>query len=96
MCLSYKQTPCLQAAGSGLLPSSTWLLRSITGFSTQTVVGIEAVLPNRGKQRGSFKSLGSKLKQTKACPCKEGRGKMVPGKVKIDQRLHRESRYCYQ
>ena len=47
MCLSSKQTPCLQLTGSGLLPSSTWLLRSVTGFSARTVVGIEAVLPNR-------------------------------------------------
>lgn len=46
MCLSYKQTPCLQVTGSAPLPFFTWLLRSITGFSTQTVVGIEAVLPN--------------------------------------------------
>lgn len=96
MCLSYKQTPCLQVTGSAPLPFFTWLLRSITGFSTQTVVGIEAVLPNKRKQWGSVKSLGSELKQTKACPCEESRGKMVPGKVKIDQRLHRESRYCYR
>lgn len=61
----------------------------------------KTVFPNR-KYWESVKSLGSKLehgpflKQTKACPCEEGRRKMVPRKVKIDSRLHHESFYCYR
>lgn len=105
MCLlkqTNKQTSCMQVTMPGLHPCPTPRhLSSDTGFSRKTMAGIKAVRPNR-KQWESAKSLGFKLKrgpflkQTKACPCEEGRRKMVPEKVKIDSGLLCESFYCYR